>query len=1078
MQRRTIRLIAIFAASLILTIAAQAVRPPAATSTSFKARAERAWVMAGDRRVDAESGMTLAWYDPGVPVRSGVPEAAATAFLREHASLFGGAATVESMRPVEVKESPAGKHVVLQQTVSGIPVYTAWMTVSLSRRGTVNFVVGNPYGNFTLPATAPAISADRAVAATRALLAGKGPDLSEPAAELNGYRDENGVDHLAWVVRYASMDPMGDWEVVWDALSGERLEVADRMVYVDGTGMVWDPDPLTTAGVNYGTAGYTDNNDADSPQLNDERVTVTLRDITLDGGVYHLSGPYVTIADFESPSVAPVTSIDPDNFIYTRTQSGFEDVMAYYHIDHAQRHIQDLGFTNIQNLSINVDPHGLNGSDNSHYIPSQNRIAWGEGGVDDAEDADVLYHEYGHAVQIGTVGAGQWSGGETGALGEGFGDYWAGTFSQRISDYHSEWVFNWDGHNPFWPGRVLNYSGHYPDDWTGQIHTDGQIWSSALWNIRAEIGADTMDALVLQSHYYLSSGATMPDNAQAVLQADMELFGGVDEAAIGAEFIARGLISELPPRGTVSGLVRDIDTGEPIEGAEAALEVTDDVRLDTTDIDGLFSFGLVTPGIHELTVSAAGYNTWAGMIEVVNDETTTVEINLGQPDIIIMPDELEVEMFVDTTLDTTLQLSNNGSGGTNWSLRLRPDGVDPVVPWEDLEVTLNLTDITGDVRVYGVEVVDGNYILAGGNSFTNPNKLYEVTAGGELVGTVDQPTGSTIGFTDLAWDGNLLYGSDSHWIIGVDTEGVPQDSIFGPLNPNRALAYDPEDDWFWTADNQSDIIAVDREGVEQARLPNVLMVQGLSWYPFDLDGMPLVMTSYEPIPGGGNTLRVSKMNPETGEVVHLVEQAETSSNERFLGLAVSARLAGGEGYWLGPVIQAHGATSVDLNVFRVDNSVPYVDATPRRGALDAGEDTTLTLHFDTFGLEAGWYYAFLEVMHEVSETPIAVPISLHAVDVGAVEKALPETFALEPAHPNPFNPSTSWTLHLPERARVTLTVYDVLGRRVDRVAFGPIAPGVRRIAWAAPAGTASGVYLVRVDAGKGRVAGDKVVLLK
>ena len=41
-------------------------------------------------------------------------------------------------------------------------------------------------------------------------------------------------------------------------------------------------------------------------------------------------------------------------------------------------------------------PHGFNGADNSSYSPGTGRLQFGEGGVDDAEDSDVVHHELGH----------------------------------------------------------------------------------------------------------------------------------------------------------------------------------------------------------------------------------------------------------------------------------------------------------------------------------------------------------------------------------------------------------------------------------------------------------------------------------------------------------------------------------------------------------------------------------------------------------------------------------------------------------------------------------------------------------
>jgi hypothetical protein len=127
-------------------------------------------------------------------------------------------------------------------------------------------------------------------------------------------------------------------------------------------------------------------------------------------------------------------------------------------------------------------------------------------------------------------------------MGEGFGDYWCGSYSASISSYHEEWVFNWDGHNPFWNGRILNTTDRYPDDLNGSVHHDGQIWSAPLFQSWHEIGRDVMDQLILQSHFYLGTSATMPQGADAVMQADLDLNEGLHAGTLFFYFLRRGIL--------------------------------------------------------------------------------------------------------------------------------------------------------------------------------------------------------------------------------------------------------------------------------------------------------------------------------------------------------------------------------------------------------------------------------------------------------------------------------------------------------------------------------------------------------
>ena len=67
----------------------------------------------------------------------------------------------------------------------------------------------------------------------------------------------------------------------------------------------------------------------------------------------------------------------------------------------------------------------------SRPIIPKNELRFGKGGVDDAEDAEVILHEYGHAIHFAQNFS--FASEEAGAISEGFGDYWAVTVSDVVA---------------------------------------------------------------------------------------------------------------------------------------------------------------------------------------------------------------------------------------------------------------------------------------------------------------------------------------------------------------------------------------------------------------------------------------------------------------------------------------------------------------------------------------------------------------------------------------------------------------------------------------------------------------------
>ncbi|GAB4365153.1 MAG: hypothetical protein Kow0042_04220 [Calditrichia bacterium] len=78
---------------------------------------------------------------------------------------------------------------------------------------------------------------------------------------------------------------------------------------------------------------------------------------------------------------------------------------------------------------------------------------------------------------------------------------------------------------------------------------------------------------------------------------------------------------------------------------------------------------------------------------------------------------------------------------------------------------------------------------------------------------------------------------------------------------------------------------------------------------------------------------------------------------------------------------------------------------------------------------------------------------------------LPSEFSLKANYPNPFNPTTTIAYELPEAARVTITIYNVLGQKVARLVNDYQEAGRYQTRFDASQ-LASGIYLYHLQAGR------------
>jgi hypothetical protein len=158
---------------------------------------------------------------------------------------------------------------------------------------------------------------------------------------------------------------------------------------------------------------------------------------------------------------------------------------------------------------------------------------------------EVIWHEYGHAIQDSQV-PGFGLNHDSRSIGEGFGDYWAVTMSEPVSNgYDLPCVADWDSisytpERPFCLRRVD--TDLTVNDQTGRIHHDGMIWSRALWDIHLALGRETADRIILQAQFAFGVDPSFAEAARATVQTAQNLYGKGAATKVRQAFEDRGIL--------------------------------------------------------------------------------------------------------------------------------------------------------------------------------------------------------------------------------------------------------------------------------------------------------------------------------------------------------------------------------------------------------------------------------------------------------------------------------------------------------------------------------------------------------
>jgi Zn-dependent metalloprotease len=453
-------------------------------------------------------------------------EQIARQFLKDNYLVFGMKQDLSDLSILRKLESTGVTVIDFQQSYRGVDVLGGEYTVAVGSDKAVQ-MAGGRYFRAISAQTSPVLSAEQAL--DKALLS---TDLKRSKVRGSSIKLVVAPIENQFILAYRVW--VNQWEVIVNAVDGKVERQTERIIKVDGVGNVYPKDPV-----------------------NSSLTQATIPRLAGDGSRLH--GTYAWVINNELGD-----AISPDrDFRYTpppyteHDGTHFDDVNVYYHIDRfAYTYWRNLGYDPPFQATAYVG-RTLHDPDLAFSYPATHEMFFGPGYTlywDFAKKEDVIYHEYTHLVS-GTIGL-EFSYPEEMAMHEGYSDYHAASFTGDPNI--GEWVTrctdtgyercvsndntyfhysNIDSVHYAWCSSQHRYLN--PD---GDEHSNGMIWSGALWDLRNALGATVTDALVLQGLVYKhTSNTKFQDGREGIIIADQNLYGGSHVNTIKCVFGNRGI---------------------------------------------------------------------------------------------------------------------------------------------------------------------------------------------------------------------------------------------------------------------------------------------------------------------------------------------------------------------------------------------------------------------------------------------------------------------------------------------------------------------------------------------------------
>jgi Zn-dependent metalloprotease len=522
--------------------------------------------------------------------RSDTADNVARNFLARHRSLFAfSGAGIEELKLENEDNDQGTTFLNYMQTVGGLKVFEGQVQVVVNRNGEVlnvrqGLIADGPplkrkgamneakaiakafehAGRTVVPSFVENYSRSSATEMSR-FANPIDVNLEEVLSEQTVMR-VGGESRLAWRV-FAEVGPDEWYEILLDAYTGELLLRHNLYVFeAQGTVYTEAPDKgarqlvsfvgdtvINTAAGWMGTSTVTTGNnveaylDTNADNAPDNNNTTGLSAGHASSATQNFTFPFSTTVDPRTQQAAVVTNL----FYYNNIMHDFSYNLGFTETSRNFQ-VNNFGRGGTGNDSVRAEAQDGSGTNNANFAtppdgsrPRMQQYLFTSPNPDrdSSIDGDVVFHEYGHGISNRLIGNGSTalSGIQSGAMGEGWSDYWAITINNDGAV--GEYVTN----NPNGIRRAAytvpaaTVHDSYSDLQSSSVHNDGEVWAATLWDLRTQLGATITDRLVLNGMKFTPTRPSFLNARDGILQADQNLNGGANRCAIWTVFARHGM---------------------------------------------------------------------------------------------------------------------------------------------------------------------------------------------------------------------------------------------------------------------------------------------------------------------------------------------------------------------------------------------------------------------------------------------------------------------------------------------------------------------------------------------------------